>query len=62
MKRKVEQCKVRTSLALSCGAAPGLETCSPPVAPSKVTPCQVRCSQLAHPALYKQTKSLEEQK
>lgn len=55
MKRKVEQCKVRTSLSLPDGAAPGLETYSPPEAPSEVTPHQDRCSQPACPALCKQT-------
>lgn len=37
MKRKVEQCKVRMSLALLRGAAPGLETCSSPAAPGAET-------------------------
>lgn len=53
VKRKVEQCKVRTSLALLLGAAPGLETCFSPAAPSKVTPSP-RASRPAQPILRKQ--------
>ena len=57
MKRKVEQCKVRTSVAL-LGAAPGLETCSSPAAPSEATPTP-RASQPAQPTLHKQPAPLQ---
>lgn len=58
VKRKVEQCKVRGSLALPHGSAPGLQTCSPPPVLSEVTPrwdglqpARMSCSLKANGAL-----------